>query len=115
MTSRPALLKQICIDALHAQRVADSLAALPDCRAEARMWQHIADSTRQKADDYLKASNLNLDAKRAAESRERIQESLATSNGQKYADANRKAHRRTVIIVLLLVWNALTGAYIVTH
>jgi len=115
VTNRPAPLKQICVDALHARRIADSLDALPDCRAEALKWRHIADSTQAKANDYLAASERNLDAKRAAENVANQQQSIAISNGQKYAEAHRKANRRTVIIVLLLVWNVLTGTYIVTH
>lgn len=93
----------------------DSAAALGDCRELVLHWQHIADSTRQKAIDWEKSSNYNASALGASRANEKHQESIAVSNGQKYAEANRKAKHRGVIVVLLILWNGFTAAYIITH
>jgi len=93
----------------------DSTKALGDCRELVLKWQHIADSTKEKADTYLKESMYNLDAKRAAEAAEQGEHSKFISSAIEANDFKRKARHRTVIIIVLLLWNGLTGYYIVSH
>jgi hypothetical protein len=105
----------VVLHANQAARILDSLNRLPMVRKSAYYWRTTADATQRSADSLRQASIHNLEAKEAAERAEQLQHSVAISNGVKYAEANRKAHRRGFIIYFLIAWNALTGYYLITH
>ncbi len=106
---------KVCIDAPHAQRIADSLRVLPLVRREAQLWHQAADSTKQEADALGRASILNLDAKRAAEQAEKGERTLRLSESAKLAAYRQKAHRRAFTTYLFLALSLGAGYLSVTH